>query len=386
MSDYQSVFVGSTSYDLGPHRSVLRDLLLSLDKHPVMMEHWTAVDASAVEESLRRVDDAEVYVGVFGYRYGFIPPGHDVSITELEYERAVAQGKPRLVFLIADDHPVSIKDIENGPGWAKLEALKAKLREELVVQFFRSAEDLLVKVLSALTRLAGSAPEIAADLSAQRDTAAASDADPHRRSTDHRLELQYLLCGSVGGGTWHGLAQGQVLSTESRVRAMVRPKVDCHLLLVVETVDKDGQSVGLHAFAPGELGARAAESTRVVGNGAWQTVPRGHVLVERVPERVGGWRLGLLASQQPPLQLFQTLQHPDRPFGVGEDPGAFREWVAEVLRILNNGGGADHAPQLPLSQRDRSRFNLGEHSASLLLTGTERIVHWTEVRFGDASA
>ena len=46
------------------------------------------------------VDEADVYVGVFAYRYGYVPEGHDISITEMEYNRAVELDKPRLIFFM----------------------------------------------------------------------------------------------------------------------------------------------------------------------------------------------------------------------------------------------------------------------------------------------
>ena len=49
------------------------------------------------------VEQADVYVGIFAYRYGYVPDGHDISITEMEYNRASDLGKPRLIFFIHED-------------------------------------------------------------------------------------------------------------------------------------------------------------------------------------------------------------------------------------------------------------------------------------------
>ena len=53
-----------------------------------MMENLTAENRNAVEVSLRMVEQADVYLGVFAHRYGFVPPGSDISITEMEFNRA----------------------------------------------------------------------------------------------------------------------------------------------------------------------------------------------------------------------------------------------------------------------------------------------------------
>jgi tetratricopeptide (TPR) repeat protein len=53
-----------------------------------MMEHMAAADADAIQESLRIVNEADIYLGIFAYRYGYIPQGYNISITEMEYNRA----------------------------------------------------------------------------------------------------------------------------------------------------------------------------------------------------------------------------------------------------------------------------------------------------------
>ncbi len=98
------------------------------------------------------VDDADVYIGVFAYRYGYVPDGYDISITEMEYNRAVATKTPRLIFFIHEDHPVTGKDVETGDGAAKLTALKDRIGKERVAAFFTSPKDLRAHVVEALTK------------------------------------------------------------------------------------------------------------------------------------------------------------------------------------------------------------------------------------------
>jgi hypothetical protein len=72
----------------------------------------------------------------------------------MEYVRAAEWDKPRLIFFIHEDHPVSGKDVEKGSGAAKLEALKERIGNARVAAFFRSPEDLRVHVVEALTMFA----------------------------------------------------------------------------------------------------------------------------------------------------------------------------------------------------------------------------------------
>ena len=66
------------------------------------MEDYVASDQRPLEECLEDVAKADVYVGIFAHRYGYIPEDNpeSLSITELEYRHAVECGKPSLIFLL----------------------------------------------------------------------------------------------------------------------------------------------------------------------------------------------------------------------------------------------------------------------------------------------
>ncbi len=147
------VVISSTALDLPEHRREVMAACLSLDCVPKMMEHLPAVDADAIQASLALVDQADIYIGVFAYRYGYIPEDHAISITEMELRRAEERHLPCLIFLIHEDHPVTGKDFETGIGAEKLESLKARLGSDRVAAFFRSPADLRAKVLQSLVAL-----------------------------------------------------------------------------------------------------------------------------------------------------------------------------------------------------------------------------------------
>jgi len=154
MTRRKVVMISSTARDLPKHREQVRLACERAGFEPRwMMENLTAESASPVDVSLRMVADADVYLGILAYRYGTIPKGYDVSITELEYDRAVELKKPQLIFFIHKDHRVTIDDVETGPGAAKLKALKERVGEERVAAWFRSPEDLRGHVVEALTKL-----------------------------------------------------------------------------------------------------------------------------------------------------------------------------------------------------------------------------------------
>ena len=60
------------------------------------MEFFGALPETPKEECLRLVRSANVYVGIFGLRYGFIDTESGKSLTQLEYEEAQAMRLPSL--------------------------------------------------------------------------------------------------------------------------------------------------------------------------------------------------------------------------------------------------------------------------------------------------
>ena len=120
----RSVMISSTVKDSPDHREEVRAACLRADCDPrEMMEDLPALDAHAIDVSLKMVEPADIYIGILGYRYSQPPQGHDISITEMEYDKAVELKKPVLSFFIHEGHPVTRKDVDTGSGAAKLEAL-----------------------------------------------------------------------------------------------------------------------------------------------------------------------------------------------------------------------------------------------------------------------
>ncbi|MBK8024568.1 MAG: DUF4062 domain-containing protein [Chloroflexi bacterium] len=96
MAQRIDVMVSSTFKDFETHRKGVFEGIMRLGMHPLMMEFMNASDADALTESLRMVDEAEIYLGILGFRYGYVPndPRNPdrLSITELEYRRAGERG------------------------------------------------------------------------------------------------------------------------------------------------------------------------------------------------------------------------------------------------------------------------------------------------------
>jgi len=150
MSDLKAM-ISSTALDLPEHRKQALDACLSLGVHPISMDYLLARDASAVAVSMEMVDRADIYVGIYAWRYGWIPKGSDISLTEMEFNRAVKEGKRILVFIMDDAHPIKRAEVEDGDAaQQKLKAFKARACDGRIRGQFKSPEDLKAQIILAL--------------------------------------------------------------------------------------------------------------------------------------------------------------------------------------------------------------------------------------------
>ena len=96
----RKVFISSTGLDLKAYREVARDACLRLGFLPIMMEYFEAMGLGATVGSQNKLDQADVYVGIFAHRYGFIEPGYPSSVTEMEFDHAAKRKIPQLCFVV----------------------------------------------------------------------------------------------------------------------------------------------------------------------------------------------------------------------------------------------------------------------------------------------
>jgi len=152
-NERKTIIVSSTARDLPDHRKEVMDACLRQGMFPDMMEQLPASDADAIRVSLEMVDRADIYIGVFAHRYGYVPKENNpkqISVTEMEYNRAVERNIPRLIFIMRENHQLKASDVETGDGAEKLKKLKDRMGRDRVAGFFKSPVDLRSHVIQAL--------------------------------------------------------------------------------------------------------------------------------------------------------------------------------------------------------------------------------------------
>lgn len=235
MTTVKKVMISSTARDLPLHRKEVMDACLSQGMLPAMMEHLPASSENAIEVSLKMVEDADIYLGIFAYRYGYIPEGYDISITEMEYNHAVHHDIPRLIFLIHETHAQNTLDFEIGQTAEQLTALKERLQKEQVVNYFKSPEDLRARVINSLShyRIRGELPlqeprqfsqTIQKQISHAKDTIAALTKEQYQILNLLRYQKRVAIAGCAGSGK-------TLLAAEKAIRldnAGFRTLILCH--------------------------------------------------------------------------------------------------------------------------------------------------------------
>jgi CBS domain-containing protein len=143
------IYVSSTFSDLLDCREQVRLTLRRMDHDDVAMEYYTAEATRPLDKCLRDVEACDLYICLVAWRYGYIPEGHDHSITELEYRRAVEAGKPCLAFLLAEDAPWPFNLVESA-AIHEVQTFRRELQRHHTISFFNGVEDIGARVAEAV--------------------------------------------------------------------------------------------------------------------------------------------------------------------------------------------------------------------------------------------
>lgn len=153
----KSVYVSSTFIDLQEHRAAVSSVLRKLRYAPIAMEDYVARDARVSDECLRDVAACDIYLGIFAWRYGYVPQDSNpnaYSITELEYRKAVELKKSRLLFVLDGAAPWGdeFRDSKTGEseGGARIRHLRELVGGDGMPGRFGSVQDVAVNTVASV--------------------------------------------------------------------------------------------------------------------------------------------------------------------------------------------------------------------------------------------
>lgn len=152
----KKVYISATYNDLKEHRTAVAHALRKMGYEVRCMEDYVATDERTDARCTQDVSTCDFYVGIIAQRYGWIPPGRDRSITELEYRQAQSQPhKTRCLIFLLDkgaEWPLQWIDAlrdQDSSSAAKLRAFRAEL-EANSNGSFRTLEDLVQAVMASV--------------------------------------------------------------------------------------------------------------------------------------------------------------------------------------------------------------------------------------------
>jgi len=150
------IFVSSTYTDLIEYRKAAERAINLLDQQFRGMEYFGARPEEPKAACLKEVEQADVFVGIYAHRYGFVPEGDATSITEQEFDHAQKLGKPIFCYRVKADQPWNPtfieKDTKDAKPTEKLAAFLKRIEKDFVRGEFTTPDDLLAKISADLAR------------------------------------------------------------------------------------------------------------------------------------------------------------------------------------------------------------------------------------------
>ena len=147
------VFISSTYADLAEERKKILDVLFMADCIPAGMEAFVAADTEQFEVIKKVIDLCDYYVLIIGKRYGSIHPGTGKSYTEMEYDYAIEQGIPVLVFAIDENIELASDKVETDKSKIeKLKMFRTKAMTNRLASIWATPEDLTGKLAISIMK------------------------------------------------------------------------------------------------------------------------------------------------------------------------------------------------------------------------------------------
>lgn len=155
LREIKTIFISATSIDLSDYVKEVKTVLEKAGYRVKTMVDFGAQPDDAVTVSLAELEDTDGVLGIYARRYGYIPEGDDMPVTEQEFHHALSLGKPVFAFIVDDANT----DLKPGTGeddgseeaqakQSKINGFIDQINTALVRERFVAAEDLKANVLA----------------------------------------------------------------------------------------------------------------------------------------------------------------------------------------------------------------------------------------------
>ena len=137
------IYISSSYMDLIEERKIVIESVLHLGQFPMGAEFLKATNVKQFDAISKCIKESDCVILVVGEKYGSIYPDEGVSYTEAEYNYALTNGIPVLVF---------IKNIDTNDVSDNLKKFREKLLTNTTVSFWNDEAELDARVSSALAK------------------------------------------------------------------------------------------------------------------------------------------------------------------------------------------------------------------------------------------
>jgi len=265
------IFISSTWLDLQPERQAIEDAINRMSSGKfISMEYFGSRPEGAEQISLVEVDNADIFIGIIGGRYGS-------GITEAEYQRARQRGLPCFIYF-KDEKAISAEGRDKEPERsARLAAFKESLSKHHIITFpFTMPGDLAICVRDDLYRW----------FDQRRAAKFAAVAVGNIVTTRDDQRPVRLQVGAAEGVLVYDGALAQPRPRPTPVRPSVRPFLE----LLDRTAESDAAVKALQESSPVEFyGQAGIGKTALLRHLAYHTAngdfPDGVIYLEQVGQR-----------------------------------------------------------------------------------------------------
>lgn len=163
MNKKYQVFISSTQKDLIDERNDIMQALLESKCIPAGMELFPSASKKSWDYIKQDIDESDFYLLVIAGMYGSLTKdsqGKPISFTEKEYEYAVKNNKPIMVFMHKDINLLPAGKVEKSQvGKKRLEKFKSRiLNSNIQVSFWLNSGELISKIKSSIQDLIRTVP------------------------------------------------------------------------------------------------------------------------------------------------------------------------------------------------------------------------------------